>query len=604
MKNIRFILKSINSYKNAVYLETNRFDKNNKETLLFLKPIKVITCFKGKDLKEKIEEVESEINKGYYAAGFLSYEAGYFFEEKFSANKKYKFPLLWFGIFKQPRKIKNNIIEPLKASEVFLKETDLNIDYNRYKKDIKKIKKHIEKGDVYQINYTFKDRFHYPHDWIDLYLNLRNSQRVAYSAVIKFNNQIILSFSPELFFRKNKSLIETYPMKGTFKRGRDIKEDQKNILKLKNSIKDRSENIMIVDLLRNDFGRISEAGSVKTQELFKVEKYETLLQMISIVKAKLKKDITLNQLLKSVFPCGSVTGAPKIRAMQIIKDLEKEPRGIYTGSIGYLTPKKKAVFNVAIRTLVLDTAKKKAEMGIGSGIIYDSKVESEFQECLLKADFTKKKPSDFKLIETLLVKRNKKMYLLGYHLKRLKNSLKYFDFCYNEGVIKDELQEYLKKLDNSKSYKLRLLYNKDGSLIISHSSLRENPYKDLKVAISSERVDSSNVFLYHKTTNRNIYNNEYKKAIKECLSEILFLNEHNQVTEGAISNIIIKKKNCYYTPPLSCGLLNGVYRQHLMNKKNFPLKEKILYKKDLLKADKVLICNSLRGLREVKLISG
>jgi para-aminobenzoate synthetase/4-amino-4-deoxychorismate lyase len=393
-------------------------------------------------------------------------------------------------------------------------------------------------------------------------------------------------------------------MKGTFKRGKDIKEDQKNILKLKSSLKDRSENLMIVDLLRNDFGRISEAGSVKTQELFKVEKYETLLQMISIIKAKLKKDISLNQLLKSVFPCGSVTGAPKIRAMQIIRDLEKEPRGIYTGSIGYLTPNKNAVFNVAIRTLVLDAAKKKAEMGIGSGIVYDSEAENEFQECLLKADFTKKTFSGFKLIETLLVKKNKKVYLLGYHLKRLNNSLKYFDFCYNEGVIKDKLQRYLKKLDNSKIYKLRLLHSKNGSLIIRHSPLEKNPAKNLKVAISKKRVNSSEVFLYHKTTNRALYDAEYKKAVNKGLAEIIFLNEYDQVTEGAISNIIIKKKNYYYTPPISCGLLNGVYRQYLINKNNFFLEEKIIYKKDLLKADKVFICNSLRGLREVKLISG
>ena len=604
MKNLKSALKSINSQKNAVYLETNRFDRNNKETLLFLKPIKVITCFKGKDLKEKIEEVESEINKGYYAAGFLSYEAGYFFEEALSTKRKYQFPLLWFGTYKHPLKVKQNFKESQKAPKVFLKEAAPNIDYKRYKADIKKVKRHIECGDVYQINYTFKDRFCYPGDWAELYMSLRKSQKVAYSAVIKFNNQIILSFSPELFFRKNKNIIETYPMKGTLKRGKDIKEDKQNILQLKNSVKDRSENLMIVDLLRNDFGRISETGSVKTKELFKIEKYETLLQMISIVRAKLKKDLSLNQLLGSVFPCGSVTGAPKIRAMQIIKDLEKEPRGIYTGSIGYLTPKKKAVFNVAIRTIVLDTLKKKVEMGIGSGIVYDSKVESEFQECLLKADFTKKTSSGFKLIETLLVKRNKKIDLLGYHLKRLKNSLKYFDFCYNEGVIKDKLQKHLKQLNNSKSYKLRLLYSKAGFLIISHSLLKENLHKDLKVVISEKRMNSNDVFLYHKTTNRSIYDNEYKKAIKNGLAEILFLNEHKQVTEGAISNIIIKKKRYYYTPPLSCGLLNGVYRQYLMNKNNFPLKEKILYKKDLLKAEKIFICNSLRGLREVKLISG
>ena len=604
MKNLNSILKRINSHDNAVYLETNRYDKNNKTTLLFLKPRKIITCFDGKNLKEKIEEIEKEIAKGNYAAGFFSYEAGYFFEETLIRKRKYKFPLLWFGIFKRPLRIRRSLKEPRKTPEVFLKGATLNINFKRYQADIKKIKKHIEKGNVYQINYTFKNRFNYPGNWLDLYINLRNSQKVSYSGIIKFNNHVILSFSPELFFRRAKDVIETRPMKGTYKRGKDLKEDKHNILKLKNSTKDRSENLMIVDLLRNDFGRISEAGSVKAQELFKIEKYKTLLQMISIVSAKLKKDISLNELFESIFPCGSVTGAPKIRAMRIIRNLEKESRGIYTGSIGYLTPEKKAVFNVAIRTLVLDTNKKKAEMGIGSGIVYDSKAKNEFQECLLKADFTKKTPSDFELIETMLVKKNRKIYLLAAHLKRLKKSLKYFNFCYNESVIKNKLQKYLKKLNNSKIYKLRLLLSKDGSLIISHSPIKESHHKDLKVVISNKRSNSDNIFLYHKTTNRSFYDNEYKKALEKGLTEVIFLNERGQVAEGAISNIIIKKNSCYYTPPAGCGLLSGVYRQHLINKKNFPLKEKVLCKQDLLRANKIFICNSVRGLREVKLISG
>ncbi len=604
MKNLNSILKRIDSHDNAVYLETNRYDKDNKTTLLFLKPKKIITCVDGRNLKQKIEEIEKEISKGGYAAGFFSYEAGYFFEEALSGKRKYKFPLLWFGIFKKPLIIKRSLKEPLRTPEVFLEETSFNINFKRYQADIKKIKKHIEKGNVYQINYTFKDRFNYPGNWLDLYLSLRNSQKVSYSGIIKFNNHVVLSFSPELFFRRAKNIIETRPMKGTYKRGKDIKEDKYNMLKLKNSTKDRSENLMIVDLLRNDFGRISDAGSVKTQELFKVEKYKTLFQMISIVRGKLKKDISLYELFESIFPCGSVTGAPKIRAMQIIRNLEKEPRGIYTGSIGYLTPEKEAVFNVAIRTLVLDTDKKKAEMGIGSGIVYDSKVKNEFKECLLKVDFTKKALSDFRLIETMLVKKNRKIYLLAAHLKRLKKSLNYFNFCYNESVIKNKLQKYLKKLNNSKIYKLKLLISKDGSLIISHSPIKESHHKGLKVVISGKRSNSDNIFLYHKTTNRSFYDNEYKKAMEKGLTEVLFLNERSQVAEGAISNIIIKKDNCYYTPPANCGLLSGVYRQQLINKKNFPLKEKILYKQDLLRANKIFICNSVRGLREVKLISG
>jgi para-aminobenzoate synthetase/4-amino-4-deoxychorismate lyase len=601
MKNLDTLLEQIESLDNVVLLETNRYDKKNKKSLLFLNPLKVITCNRGEKLKDKINEVEREIKKGRYAAGFLSYEAGYFFESSLSTKNKYDFPLLWFGIYKKPLDVSLPLKTPPKQ-EFFLREKPANIDYKRYKRDIEKIKEHLAKGDVYQINYTFKKQYDYAGDWKSLYKNLRQSQKVSYAAVIKSDKKLILSLSPELFFRKEGRLIETHPMKGTYERGRNQKEDKKNINLLKNSAKDRSENLMIVDLLRNDFGRISKMGSIDAKKLFKVEKYKTLLQMISVVKGKLDKQVSLYDIFKSTFPCGSVTGAPKIRAMQIIRALEKEPRGIYTGSIGYISPQKKSVFNVAIRTLVLETDKKKAQMGIGSGIVYDSDKKKEFKECLLKADFTKGLDKDFELIETILVKENKKIDLLSYHLKRLKNSLKYFEFCYNEGVIKDKLQKHLKKLNNSKKYKLRLLHKRDGSFKISSRPLSGAKQESLKVAICPKKVNSGNIFLYHKTTNRELYDKEYKKALKQGLAEVFFFNEKDQLTEGAISNIIIKKDNCYYTPPLNCGLLNGVYREYLFNKKDFPLKEKILYIKDLKTADNIFVCNSLRGLREVKII--
>lgn len=602
MKTIQTLTKHIDKSKTAVFLETNRFDKDNKSSLLFIKPKKIITAYKGQGLKEKIKEIEVYLRKGYYAAGFISYEAGYFFEEKLFNNKKYKFPLLWFGLFNKPLVLTKALRDKQKEKNILLEQKKLNIDYRRYKKDIKKIKSYIEKGDVYQINYTFKDKFKYSGDWANLYLSLRNTQKVSYSAVIKFNNNIILSFSPELFFRKNKKLIETRPMKGTYRRGRNSDEDKKHISSLKDSTKDRSENVMIVDLLRNDFGRISDSGSIEAKELFKVEKYETLFQMISIVRGKLKNNLEVYDIFKNTFPCGSVTGAPKIRAMEIIREIEKEPRGVYTGSIGYISPQRKAVFNVAIRTLVLDDEKKEAEMGLGSGIVYDSLAESEYRECLLKADFTKYPKVTFKLIETMLLKENGKIYLLKYHLKRLKNSSKYFDFCYNEGVIKNSLVKYVNKLENNKKYRLRLLLDKDGRLEISHNPYRESSQEILKADISEKKVDSQDIFLYHKTTSRTLYDNEYKRAQKKGLDEVFFLNERNQVTEGCISNIIVKKGCFYYTPPVECGLLDGVYRQHLLNRKNFPLKEKVLYKKDLFKADKIYISNSLRGLKEIELI--
>ena len=603
MANLKDIFDRLKKNEDCVFLETNRFDAQNRKSLLFLKPFKVITCFRPEELREKLDELDKILDKGYYAAGFMSYEAGYAFEEALKNKNRYTFPLLWFGVYKKPLIYEGRLAGEVKGS-TSINDIKPNISKKEYIANIKRIKKHIVRGESYEVNFCFKQKFSFRGSAYKLYLQLREKQTVAYSAFIKFGDYFIVSFSPELFFRKTKSSIETRPMKGTLKRGKTLEEDAEQERFLGRSDKDRSENLMIVDLLRNDLGRISKAGSVKAKELFKVEKYETLFQMISVIRGSLKKDISLYQIFKNIFPCGSVTGAPKIRTMRIIRELEKEPRLVYTGSIGYLAPKKeKGAFNVAIRTVVIDKKKKKGEMGIGSGIVYESDASSEYAECLLKSSFLTSKKSNFQLIETILVKGGRRCLLLKLHFERLKKSSKYFNFCYNEKAVRENLKTRLEALDERKFYKLRLLLSRAGTVKITCSVIPAG--QDViprRVKISGKKTLSSDVLLRHKVSARELYNKEHKKYKKLGFYGVIFTNERDEITEGAVSNIIIKKGGFYYTPPLSCGLLNGVYRQYLINKKSFPLKEKTIFRKDVLTADAVYLCNSVRGLEEVKVI--
>jgi para-aminobenzoate synthetase/4-amino-4-deoxychorismate lyase len=320
--------------------------------------------------------------------------------------------------------------------------------------------------------------------------------------------------------------------------------------------------------------------------------------MTSKIKAKIDENISLHRLFSSLFPSGSVTGAPKIRTMQIIKELEKEERKVYTGAIGFIAPNRDMVFNIAIRTILLNGSR--GELGVGSGIVYDSDPAKEYEESRLKADFLTKKIPAFELIETILFDKNK-YYLLKGHVERLEQSAKYFDFKTSKKEALKALKIFAKKLDADKKCRVRILSDKNGKIKISYSAIEESDLKETpKIAAFSKKTTlSSDVFLFHKTTNRALYDEEYKKYQKKGFYDVIFENEKDEVTEGSISNIFIKKGNKIYTPPVECGLLNGIYRQYFI-KNNRIVEEKILKKKDVLEADRVYLCNSVRGLVPVE----
>lgn len=576
---------------NYVLLETLRKDKDNKQNYLFTDPVTIISCRQRSELKKCFRQVQRYLQKGFYLAGFLAYELGYLLEESLSQYGQHEdYPLIWLGVYNKPDKY-TATVNASSDKCYYLSAPVVATDYIQYKKNILKIKELIGRGDTYQINYTSKCHFNFAGDIFAFYRELKANQQVSYSALINYNGNYIISLSPELFFRVDKNQnITVKPMKGTAPTGTSpgwLQADSKNI----------SENVMIVDLLRNDLGRICKHGTVKVQELFTVEEYATLLQMTSTVTGKLRSEVKIFDIVKSLFPCGSVTGAPKIQSMKIIHDLEKSPREIYTGAIGYLSPDGQAVFNVAIRTIDLQSMpdrKYQASMGIGSGIVFDSRPEEEYQECLLKAQFLINAMPDFALIETMLLDNGKIKYL-DMHLRRLKTSAQYFGIPCVIAAIKRELLRYAKPLTGK--IRLRLLLKSNGESVLEHQPLVAARAVMPVIKVSGFKTQSNDHFLYHKTTHRKSYDEEHKKSVAKGYFDVIFTNEKNQITEGAISNIFIQIKGQYYTPPLNCGLLNGVGRKVLIKK--LKAQERILHLKDLKRADKIILTNSVRGVTEV-----
>ena len=355
-----------------------------EKPFVLFNPYKVIRFFPQDNLGDFFLSLQEYIAKGFYVAGHLNYELGYFFEETLTKYKEHlsrKVPLAVFGVFKRKHKVD---LSGYPAGNYQIRNFKTNISFFEYSRAFAVIKEHIRQGNIYQANFTFKQKFDFSGSPFSLYLQLRRRQPTRYSVLIRCGEQYLLSFSPELFFQIKSSCIITAPMKGTAKRLPDKEQDIALSNWLSRDKKNQAENIMIVDLLRNDLGKISYPASVKVNKLFAVEAYPTLWQMISVISSRLKRQRALD-VFSALFPCGSVTGAPKIRAMDIIAELEKEPRNIYTGSIGYFY-RNEAKFNVAIRTILLNS-KGKAEMGIGSGLVYDSTCRKEYKECLLKAEF-------------------------------------------------------------------------------------------------------------------------------------------------------------------------------------------------------------------------
>ena len=475
---------------------------------------------------------------------------------------------------------------------------ELSPERDRYTFDIRTIRELIAAGEVYQVNYTGRFRFGFSGSPLALFRELLREQPVEYAAYVDTGERQILSLSPELFFRLDGRRIITRPMKGTIARGGDPESDAAAAAELAASEKNRAENLMIVDLLRNDLGRIAVPGSVHVSGLFNIEQYETLYQMTSTVEARIRKEVGPGEILDALFPCGSITGAPKIRSMQVIDELEDAPRGIYTGAIGHFAPDGSALFNVAIRTIEIQGYR--GVMGAGGGIVADSDPEEEYDECLLKAGFLRRVAArqDFLLIETMLFDGGYRR--LERHLDRLCCSAQSLNFPCDRETVERRLSDYAKGVSSAQQLRIRLVLERDGGIRITSESYTVSP-EEWTVALWTEPVDSSDPFLLHKTSWRPWFEAPFAAARERGCADMLLVNERGELTQGCISNLFVEMDGVLFTPPLACGVLPGVLRAELLQEPSRCV-ERILYPEDLDRAQAVYLGSSLRGLRRVRWI--
>lgn len=570
-------------------------------SLLFTQPIEIVRARDPDEVPAALARLEAATAQGLHAAGFFSYELGYVLEPKLAPllPQGRSVPFIWFGIYREPRTMTEGDVERwltthTRSGSYHFTDVSHAWDRDSYVARFREVQEKIRAGDIYQLNLTFKARFRLAGSPLTFYRDVRQRQRVAYGAVVDTGEVTVLSASPELFIEKRGRLIETRPMKGTAPRGATPEADAEAKRVLATDVKQRAENLMIVDLMRNDIGRISEIGSVHVTDLFTVETFRTLHQMTSGVRATLSEDVTFGDLLRAIFPPGSVIGAPKIRAMELIREYETEPRGVYCGTIGHFGPEGAALFNVAIRSPVI-FRDGRGEMGIGSGVVYDSEGDKEYAECLLKMKFLTDPPKRFELIETLLFDGKRGYWLLDRHLDRLKSSADYFGFACDLDAVRSALMGEAEKLPADR-LRVRLLLAEDGRITAASTPLGlADPNGQMRYAVSRTRIESTNPFLFHKTTRRELYDSEWQLYHEtQGADEVIYLNERGEVAEGSRTNVFVERKGRLFTPPLGSGLLPGVLRAELIA--SGKVEEAVLLPEDLASADAVYLGNSVRGL--------
>jgi para-aminobenzoate synthetase / 4-amino-4-deoxychorismate lyase len=595
------------------------YDAQQQQWLRFAQPVYLVETHDLAEVLPKLQLVNELVqDRKMYGVGLISYEAAAAFDDVLTTHQSPKFPLLWFGLYQQPEIITLPRFSTLRNYNLNWSPT---ITKEEYYRAIACIKDRISCGDTYQVNYTTRLKADFVGDSWDYFLHLTQAQQANYSAYLDLQDFTICSASPELFFSWNDGQIVTRPMKGTSARGYTKNSDLVLARWLHNSAKNRAENVMIVDMIRNDLAKIAELDSVTVPSLFDVEQYPTLWQMTSTVTAETKASLT--EIMTALFPSASITGAPKPRTMEIIRSLEKTPRNIYTGTIGFIAPNRQAQFNVAIRTVLIDKQTNCAEYGVGGGIVWDSASTSEYEECQIKARvlLDQERVQPFALLETVLWTPHEGYFLLDYHLQRLQDSALYFNFA----IDIEEITRRLEKVANSlpdRLYKVRLIVKgiantspwetssdktppQDFSPEISQKTIQietiplipEEPAKIINLGIAPEPIDLHSPFIYHKTTNRNFY----ERVLQDCPSDddVILWNERQEITETCIANLVIKLKGKLLTPPINSGLLGGTFRANLLEKKE--IEEAVIKLEDLKRCEAIYTINSVRKWQRAKL---
>ena len=555
-----------------------------------------IVAYTTEDVVPALEEVQSAVDNGLYAVGFVSYEAASGLTPYLRTFKTADAPLVYFVFFAERKQIEAGAGLPKTCQ--FADSWDQTVKFEDYEKALKKIRYYLQSGETYQVNYTYRLQAEFEGDELGIYAGLCQAQESLFCAYLDFGRHVVVSASPELFFRVEGMNFEARPMKGTYRRGRWLQEDEMFRENLFSSEKDQAENVMITDMMRNDIGALAQVGSVQVPSLFKIERYPTVWQMTSTVKASLRSGTKISDIMTALFPCASVTGAPKIRTMEVINEVEKDPRGIYTGCIGYIAPEGDACFSVAIRTAHIDRESKTVKYGVGSGITWDSTSDKEYQECEVKARILNVESDKFDLLETLLLEDGN-IFLFGRHLERLEMSAKYWDFVFDRSVLISTVSDYAEKF-SGKRCRLRLCLSESGKISITGTLSPYSTNINLSVELAAEPINRKNPLIFHKTTNRSVY--EHAKTQRPNVEEVLLYNEAGELTEFCIGNLVVDIDGQLFTPPVRCGLLPGTFREEELCKGR--LTERVLTIDEIDSIGNIYLINSVRRYVPVDLKVG
>jgi len=561
--------------------------------LAFARPRQFLQARALAEVAPALARVEEAVaQEGLLAAGFVSYEAAPAFDSTLAVNDEGSFPLLWFGLYERAEEIELPDLAPTPPRDI---DWQPSLGQTGFEGAVAQIKGLIRNGDTYQVNYTYRLNTLLAGDPWDFFLWLVAAQDAPYGAFVDSGDWVVCSASPELFFCLDGERIQCRPMKGTAARGRTQAEDLSHAEALQASAKERAENVMIVDMVRHDLGRVAQTGSVNVARLFQTERYPTIWQMTSTVEAS--TDAGLADIFRALFPPASITGAPKMRTMQIIADLEPLPRRLYTGTIGFLAPGRRAQFNVAIRTLLAHRPSSRAEYGVGSGITWDSDPAAEWRECIAKAAILSAPARAFSLLETMRWVPAEGFFLLERHLQRLQDSADYFGFPLDLPALRRELQQLAPGFAESPQ-RIRLLVSRQGRFTLEAEPLSASSSNPPRVALAPTPVDSADPFLYHKTTHRVVY--ETARAACPGFDDAILFNERGDITESTIANVAVDIEGRLCTPPVACGLLPGTLRAHLLQQGQ--LIECCITPEELLHSPCVLLFNSVRGLYPVTVV--
>lgn len=557
------------------------------DPLIFANPVDVITTHNINKVKSSLNRIKLAINNGYYVAGYVSYEATYaLYETKRTIDSD--IPLLWFGVFKEP--IDNHTV--ISNEKFTVGQWTMHEAEQTYIENVQSILQLIHHKHTEQVNYTVPFTAKFNGSTFPYYEQLKKAQGANFNAHLQFEQFDILSVSPEKFFSIKEDVVTVRPMKGTVERGKTFPEDENNLRWLQQSEKNKIENDLITDLMKNELEHI--ATNVTITDRYRIEKYPTVYQMTTALQGKLKTAVHPVDVLTALFPCGSITGVPKNKTIEIIAEKETENRNVYCGTIGYFTPKREAFFNVAIRTVTVHKNEQIARYHAGGAITEQSTPKEEYKELLAKTDVLNVKRMKFQLLETILL-HNGKFYLMEQHINRLKQSAQYFNFVIDDLILVEKLHR-LKKQYHSGKWRIRLLVNKDGD--VSTEAFPMQAMNKNLVILAKEPIDKHNVFHYHKTTERTMFD-KHQQLLANNHLDVLLWNKDREITEFTIGNVVVELNGKLMTPPVKSGLLPGTFRNQLIE--DGIVEEAVISLDDLNNITSIWFINSVRKWIKVTL---